>query len=66
MSTIENYVDLAKDLILKRATLVDLERFKTIIELKNYIDSIDGSIVECGVWRGGSFCEAWKLWGGVI
>lgn len=44
---------LISDIIKKELTLVSKERFKNILNYKNYISNLNGDIVECGVWKGG-------------
>jgi len=46
-------IELAQQIIDDRLTKVTLERFKTIIRHTEYIQAIDGDIIECGVWKGG-------------
>jgi O-methyltransferase len=50
---IQEYRDLYSKIINEGITMVSDERFETILRHKEIIDSIDGDIVECGVWAGG-------------
>jgi O-methyltransferase len=34
-------------------TKVSKERFENILKFKDYVDTLPGDIVECGVWKGG-------------
>jgi O-methyltransferase len=52
---------LINDLITNQITMISEERFKCIRIYKNEIESIDGDIVECGVWRGGMSIYLSKL-----
>lgn len=45
--------DLALDIINQGITKVTLERFETLIRHFDKINSLEGDIVECGIWKGG-------------
>lgn len=53
MKTITSYEDLIQDLIDNRITMVRPDEFKTIFKHYSNIASVEGDVVECGVWRGG-------------
>ena len=53
MNTISTYEGLIKNLQERKITMVGLELFNTILNNYDKIESIEGDIVECGVWRGG-------------
>jgi len=46
-------INLAQQIINNKLTKVTLERFETIIRHRDTIESLDGDIIECGVWKGG-------------
>ena len=52
---------LISDLISNQITMISEERFTSIAKYKEEIQSIDGDIVECGVWRGGMSIYLTKL-----
>lgn len=37
----------------ERITMISEERFNCILDKKDYLDTIGGDVVECGVWKGG-------------
>lgn len=45
--------DLALSIIEQGITKVTLERFETLIRHFDKINSLEGDIVECGIWKGG-------------
>ena len=45
--------DLALNIIEQGITKVTLERFETLIRHFDKINSLEGDIVECGIWKGG-------------
>jgi hypothetical protein len=45
--------ELYKSIIGQGVTMITEERFETIIQHKDHVLSLDGDIVECGVWKGG-------------
>lgn len=47
------YNKLADEIIASGTSMVSKERFITILNIKDYIDKLDGDVVECGIWRGG-------------
>ena len=53
MKTITTYEELVQDLIENKVTMVNPREFRTILDNYDKIESVDGDIVECGVWRGG-------------
>ena len=46
-------IELAQKIIDNGLTKVSLERFKTIIRHADNIKSLEGDVIECGVWKGG-------------
>jgi hypothetical protein len=53
MKTITTYEDLITDIIDSKVTMVTDESFFTPLNNFDKINSLEGDIVECGVWRGG-------------
>lgn len=53
MEEITSYEELIQNLIDNQITMVRPDEFKTILKHYGKIDSVDGDVVECGVWRGG-------------
>ena len=47
------HIELIDDLIENNVTMVDHDRFHTILRNSENIQKIKGDVVECGVWRGG-------------
>lgn len=45
--------ELYKSIINQGVTMITEERFETIIQHKDHVLSLEGDIVECGVWKGG-------------
>lgn len=45
--------ELYKSIINQGVTMITEERFETILQHKDHVLSLDGDIVECGVWKGG-------------
>jgi len=45
--------ELIESLIQNQVTMVTKDRFNYILNHENIISSLEGDIVECGVWRGG-------------
>lgn len=45
--------ELINKIIQDQITMISQERFNCILDKKDYLDTIPGDIVECGVWRGG-------------
>jgi hypothetical protein len=45
--------NIINEILNKKLTLIDRERFDCIIDLKQQVESHDGDIVECGVYKGG-------------
>jgi hypothetical protein len=53
METIISVEGLADSLIQNKVTMVEKQEFQLVLDNFSNIDSIEGDIVECGVWRGG-------------
>lgn len=53
MKTITNYEELINDLIENKITMIEKELYLTCLRNHDKITSLEGDIVECGVWRGG-------------
>jgi hypothetical protein len=53
METITTYEGLIQNLIENKITMVHLDEFNTVLKHYSKISSVEGDIVECGVWRGG-------------
>ena len=54
-------INLAQQIINNKLTKVTLERFETIIRHRDNIKLLDGDIIECGVWKGGSLALMGKF-----
>lgn len=53
MNEITSFEELIDHLINNKITMVGMNEFTTILSKYKDIESVDGDIVECGVWRGG-------------
>lgn len=49
----ENFNKLVDDILLKQYSMIGKYCYSSIYDQKKHIDSIEGDIVECGVWKGG-------------
>lgn len=53
MKAITTYEELIDDLIENKITMIEKELYLTCLRNFDKINSLEGDIVECGVWRGG-------------